>query len=328
MAAYPAVVITEPGVRASIIDRTDADLPDGEVTIDVRYSSLNYKDGLAVSGKAKIARSVPMTCGIDLAGVVSADGSGRFTPGDEVLVTGWGLAEVRPGGYTHRQRVPASPVTPLPAGLTLMRSMAVGTAGLTAALCVEALVAAGVAPGQGLPVLVTGAGGGVGSIAVALLAAGGFEVTASSGRPELDGYLRSLGATEVIHRSELATAGRRLDKERWAGAVDTVGSQTLATVCAQTRYGGAVAACGLAGGNDLPATVLPFILRGVSLLGIDSVMCPPGKRAPAWARVMKDLPAGLLGTMTVTAPMSRILELADDIIAGRIRGRVVIDVHA
>jgi acrylyl-CoA reductase (NADPH) len=328
MTAYPAVVITEPGVRASIIDRTDADLPDGEVTIDVRYSSLNYKDGLAVSGKGKIARSVPMTCGIDLAGVVSADGSGRFTPGDEVLVTGWGLSEVRPGGYTHRQRVPASAVTPLPAGLTLARSMAVGTAGLTAALCVEALVAAGVAPGQGLPVLVTGAGGGVGSIAVALLAAGGFEVTASSGRPELDGYLRSLGATEVIHRSELATAGRPLGKERWAGAVDTVGSQTLATVCAQTRYGGAVAACGLAGGNDLPATVLPFILRGVSLLGVDSVMCPPGKRAPAWARVVKDLPAGLLGTMTVTAPMSRILELADDIIAGRIRGRVVIDVHA
>jgi acrylyl-CoA reductase (NADPH) len=325
MSSYPAVVLTEPG-PARLVELTDADLPDGEVTVDVRFSSLNYKDGLAVSGKGKIARTLPMTCGIDLAGVVADSTSPHYEPGDEVLVTGWGLGETRPGGYTHRQRVPASMLTARPAGLTLQQSMAVGTAGLTAMLCVMALEGAGVRPGG--EVLVTGAAGGVGSVAVALLAGLGHQVAASTGRAEAHDYLRSLGATTIVDRAELAGAGRPLDKERWAGAVDTVGSQTLATVLSQTVYGGAVAACGLAGGNDLPVTVLPFILRGVSLLGVDSVMCPPDTRSTAWQRLGKDLPVDRLDAMTTVAPMSRIADLAEQILAGRTRGRVVVDTHA
>jgi acrylyl-CoA reductase (NADPH) len=327
MSSYPAVVLSEPG-PARLVDLTDADLPDGEVTVDVRFSSLNYKDGLAVSGKGKIARTLPMTCGIDLAGVVAASTSPHYEPGDEVLVTGWGLGETRPGGYTHRQRVPASMLTARPAGLTLQQSMAVGTAGLTAMLCVMALEGAEVRPGGDREVLVTGAAGGVGSVAVALLAGLGHQVAASTGRAEAHDYLRSLGATTIVDRADLAGAGRPLDKERWAGAVDTVGSQTLATVLSQTVYGGAVAACGLAGGNDLPVTVLPFILRGVSLLGVDSVMCPADTRSTAWQRLGKDLPLDRLDAMTTVEPMSRIADLAEQILAGRTRGRVVVDTHA
>lgn len=326
--SYPAVVLTEQGAPASVVQLTDADLPDGDVTIDVQYSSLNYKDGLAVSGKGRIARTVPLTCGIDLAGVVSASTSPHHEPGDEVLVTGWGLSETRPGGYTHRQRVPASMVTALPAGLTLQQSMAIGTAGLTAMLCVLALEDAGLRPDVDGEVLVTGAGGGVGSVAVAVLAHLGYRVAASTGRTETHDHLRLLGATTIVDRADLATPGRPLDKERWAGAVDTVGSQTLATVLSQTVYGGAVAACGLAGGSDLPTTVLPFILRGVRLLGVDSVMCPTERRNEAWRRLGADLSLDQLDAMTTVAPMSRIGELAEQILAGRTQGRVVVDTRA
>lgn len=327
MTTFPAVVLPESG-DAAIVELTDADLPDGDVTVAVRYSSLNYKDGLSVTGKGKIARSRPMTVGADLAGVVAESDNSAYAAGDEVLVTGWGLSETRQGGYTQRQRVPAALLTRLPAGLSLLQSMAIGTAGLTSMLCLQALEAYGLTPEADGDVVVTGAAGGVGSVAVALLAGRGYRVTASTGRSETHDYLRGLGASTIIDRSELATAGRPLDKERWAAGIDTVGSQTLGTVLAQTRYGGAVAACGLAGGNDLPTTVLPFILRGVSLLGVDSVMCPADRRSRAWQRLATELPLDLLDSLTEVEPMSRIHELAEDIIAGRTRGRVVIDTHA
>ncbi|HTR71590.1 MAG TPA: MDR family oxidoreductase [Mycobacteriales bacterium] len=326
MGSYRAVVLGE-SAPAVLTEVSDDDLPEGDVTVDIAYSSLNYKDGLAVSGKGKIARSVPMTCGIDFAGVVAESTNPGFTVGDEVVATGWGLSETRPGGYTTRQRVPGEVLTTLPKGLTAAQAMAVGTAGLTAMLCVLALEGAGVVPDRG-EVVVTGAAGGVGSVAVAVLARLGYSVTASTGREETHDYLRSLGAGSIIDRGELASAGRPLDKERWAGGVDTVGSQTLATVLAQTKYRGAVAACGLAGGNDLPTTVLPFILRGVSLLGIDSVMCPATLRARAWERLGTDLPLDLLDSMTTVEPMTDILALADRILAGQVKGRVVIDTRA
>jgi putative YhdH/YhfP family quinone oxidoreductase len=327
MSSYPAVVLAEAG-PAQIVELSDADLPDGDVTVDVQYSSLNYKDGLAVSGKGKIARSLPMTCGIDFAGVVSASDSADFAVGDEVVATGWGMSETRPGGYTQRQRVPASMLTPRPEQFSLQQAMAVGTAGLTAMLCILALEKAGLRPGGEREVVVTGAAGGVGSVAVGALAALGHKVAASTGREETHDYLRSLGASTILDRSELAAAGRPLDKERWAAGIDTVGSQTLATVLAQTQYGGAVAACGLAGGNDLPTTVLPFILRGVSLLGVDSVMCPAPIRAEAWKRLGTDLPTAALDAVTSVESMSDIAALAERILAGQTRGRVVIDTRA
>jgi acrylyl-CoA reductase (NADPH) len=326
MSSFRAIAATEPG-PASLVELTDADLGDGDVTVAVAYSSLNYKDGLAVTGKGKIMRSHPMIAGIDLAGVVEASDSPDWKPGDEVLVTGWGLSETHSGGFTQRQRVRSEWLTRRPAGLTLQQTMAVGTAGLTAMLCVLAIEGAGVVPGDG-EVVVTGAGGGVGSVAVAVLAKLGYAVAASTGRAETHDYLRSLGATNIIDRDELATAGRPLDKERWLGGVDTVGSQTLATVLAQTRYRGAVAACGLAGGNDLPTTVLPFILRNVSLLGIDSVSCPSPARDEAWARLGTDLPTDLLDSMTTVRPMTDVPALAEQILAGQTRGRVVIDTSA
>jgi putative YhdH/YhfP family quinone oxidoreductase len=326
MSSYPAVVLGEEP-PAQIVELTDDDLPDGDVTVDVAYSTLNYKDGLAVTGKGKIARSVPMTCGIDFAGTVSASDNPAYAVGDEVVATGWGLSETRPGGYTQRQRIPGDLLVKKPAAFTLQQAMAIGTAGFTAMLAVLALEDAGVNPG-GKEVLVTGAGGGVGSVAVTILAKLGYPVAASTGRTETHDYLRSLGASTIVDRAELAEKGRPLDKERWAGAVDTVGSQTLATVLAQTERAGAVAACGLAGGNDLPATVLPFILRGVSLLGIDSVMCPTGPRARAWERLGQDLSTEHLDAMTTVEPMSKIHDLAEAILAGQTRGRVVIDTHA
>jgi acrylyl-CoA reductase (NADPH) len=327
MSSFKAVVLREQG-PAETVDLTDADLPDGDVTVDIRYSSLNYKDGLAVSGKGKIARTLPMTCGIDFAGVVAASDNPDFAVGDEVIATGWGLSETRPGGFTQRQRVDGSVLVKRPDALSVEQSMAIGTAGLTAMLCVMALEDAGLTTDVEREVVVTGAAGGVGSVAVAILAKLGYKVAASTGRPETHDYLTSLGASTLIERAELATAGRPLDKERWAGGVDTVGSQTLATVLAQTQYGGSVAACGLAGGNDLPTTVLPFILRGVSLLGVDSVMCPTSVRSTAWQRLTTDLPLDRLDAMTSVEPMSRISELAETILAGGTRGRVVIDVSA
>jgi len=324
MSAFSAIVANEPG-PATLQELTDDQLPDGDVTVAVRYSSLNYKDGLAVTGKGKIIRSFPMVCGIDLAGTVESSDSPSFQPGDDVVVTGWGLSETAPGGYTQRQRLKSDWLVKRPDGLTLEQTMAIGTAGLTAMLCIIALERNGLSPQAGGEVLVTGAGGGVGSVAVAVLAKLGYQVAASTGRQETHDFLRSLGATTIIDREELATAGRPFDKERWAGAVDTVGSQTLATVLAQTRYGGSVAACGLVGGNDLPTTVLPFILRGVSLLGVDSVMCPTERRVEAWNRLAQDLPAAQLEEMTTVEPMTRVSELAEDILAGQTRGRVVID---
>jgi acrylyl-CoA reductase (NADPH) len=326
-------LVTDGTGPASMREIDDADLPDGDVTVEVAYSSLNYKDGLAVTGRGKIARSFPMVCGIDLAGTVSASDSPDWRPGDEVVLTGWGLAETHPGGFTERQRVRAEWLVARPPGLTLAQTMAIGTAGLTAMLCVLALEDHGLTPHApdvaATEVIVTGAGGGVGSVAVAVLAGLGYNVTAATGRTETHDYLRSLGATGLVGRDELAVAATRpLDKERWAAGIDSVGSTTLASILRQTRYGGAVAACGLAGGNDLPATVLPFILRGVSLLGVDSVRCPTPRREQAWARLAADLPTDLLDAMTTTAPLSAVPGLAEDILAGRTRGRVVIDTRA
>jgi acrylyl-CoA reductase (NADPH) len=325
--SFQAIVAPEPG-PAELRELTDADLPDGDVTVAVSHSSLNYKDGLVVTGTGRVARSFPMVCGIDLAGVVESSDSPQWQIGDEVLVTGWGLSETHPGGYTERQRVRSEWLTRRPASFTAVQCMAIGTAGLTAMLCVLALERAGVVAGEDAELLVTGAGGGVGSIAIALLATLGHRVAASTGREELHDYLLGLGATEIVARSALEIAAKPLESARWAGAIDTVGSQTLATVLAQTRYGGAVAACGLAGGSDLPTTVAPFILRGVSLLGIDSVMCPAPLRAHAWERLEQDLALEQLDAMTSVEPLARVPELAAEILAGRVRGRVVIDTGA
>src|SRR5579875_1058234 len=281
---YRALVASEPATAASFTDLGDEDLPAGDVTVDVAYSSLNYKDGLAVTGKGKIARHFPMVCGIDLAGTVAESQSPHWSAGDEVVVTGWGLSETHPGSYTRRQRVRSEWLVGKPAGLTLRQTMAVGTAGLTAMLCVMALEDAGLE--RGGDVIVTGASGGVGSVAVAVLARLGYRVVAATGRPEQRDYLTGLGAAELVDRRQLAEdSGRPLDKERWHAGVDTVGSTTLASVLRQTRYRGSVAACGLAGGPDLPITVLPFILRGVNLLGVDSVQCPTPRRQQAWDRL-------------------------------------------
>lgn len=302
------------------------DLPDNDVLIDVAYSSLNYKDGLAVSGKGRIARRLPMVAGIDLVGTVAESRSPQWKAGDAVLVTGWGLSETQWGGYATRVRMKPEWLVRLPQGLTAVQAMAVGTAGFTAMLCVMALQDAGIAP-DGREVLVTGAAGGVGSVAVSLLSTLGYRVTASTGRTEAHAYLCELGASGFIGRDELAKPGNPFQKERWAAAVDSVGSTTLASVIAQTAYGGAVAACGLAGGNDLPTSVLPFILRGVRLLGVDSVMAPQARRQAAWERIARELPLEKLDRMTSVEPMSELPRLAQDILAGRTRGRVVIDVQ-
>lgn len=325
-----AIVATEVegSSRGALAELEDGDLPDGDVTVAVRYSSLNYKDGLAVTGKGRIVRRFPMVCGVDMAGVVEESASDQWKPGDEVLVTGWGLSETHPGGFTQRQRVRSDWVVRRPDGLSLLQCMAVGTAGLTSMLCVLALEGEGLTPDVDGPVLVTGAAGGVGSIAVVLLARLGYSVTASTGRSETHEFLRSLGAKGFVDRAELtAPATRPLESERWAGAVDVVGGETLATVLRQTRYGGPVAACGLTGGSDLPTTVLPFILRAVRLIGVESVLCPIEVRRQAWDRLAQNLPLDLLDALTTVEPLSRVPELADEIVAGRTRGRVVIDVN-
>ena len=308
---------------------SEADLPEGDVTVSVAYSSLNYKDGLAVTGQGRIVRRFPMVCGIDLAGTVESSDSPDWAPGDEVVLTGWGLSETHPGGYTRRQRVRSEWLVARPDGLSLSQTMAVGTAGLTAMLCVQALEHEGLDPSEDGEVVVTGAAGGVGSVAVAVLAALGYRVAASTGRAETHDWLRSLGASTIVDRSELSTpSGRPLDKERWIGGVDVVGGETLASVIRQTRYRHAVAACGLAGGSDLPITVLPFILRGVSLLGVDSVSCPAPVRAEAWRRLGTDLPTAGLDALTTIEPLSRVPDLARSCLAGATRGRVVVDVSA
>lgn len=314
--------------KAEFRELTLAMLPDHEVLVEVAYSTLNYKDGLAVTGKGRIARRLPMVAGLDLAGTVVESRSEAWRAGDKVIVNGWGLSETEWGGYTRFQRVKPQWVTRLPDAFSLEQAMAIGTAGYTAALCVDALEDWGViAPGGG-EVLVTGAAGGVGSTAVSLLAAKGYTVTASTGRPEAHDYLSSLGATGFVDRASLSEKGGALQKERWAGAVDSVGSTTLANVLAQTVYGGAVAACGLAGGMDLPATVAPHILRAVTLIGIDSVMAPPARRARAWATLAAHLDPADLSRIARVEPLSNLPQLAADIVAGRIQGRVVIDVNA
>lgn len=312
--------------KASFKQLTFSDLPDHDVLVEIAFSTLNYKDGLAVSGKSRIARKPPLVGGIDLAGTVVESRSPEWRTGDKVVVNGWGLSETEWGGYSQFQRVKSQWLVRLPDAFSLQDAMAIGTAGYTAALCVDSLVAWGAIQPGGKEVLVTGAAGGVGSAAISLLAKAGYSVTASTGRPETHDYLAGLGASAFIDRASLAEKGAPLQKERWAGAVDSVGSTTLVNVIAQTVYGGAVAACGLAGGADLPGTVLPHILRSVALLGVDSVMAPAARRANAWARLARDLDRDKLAAMTRVEPMSRLPELAQEILAGQVRGRIVIDV--
>lgn len=328
MERIPAVVVTGPG-PASIVQLDEDELPDAAVTVAVEWSSLNYKDGLAVTGRGKVVRSFPMTCGIDLAGRVVESSDEAWRPGDEVIVTGCGLSETHPGGYTTRQRLPAEWLIRPPAGLDLRRAMALGTAGLTAMLSVMAIESEGSPGAGGVEVLVTGAAGGVGSLAVAILSRLGYAVTASTGRPSLHDYLRSLGAAAFLERADLAAAGGRpLQSERWAGVVDTVGSTTLANAIAQSRRDGVVAACGLAGGSDLPTTVFPFILRGVRLQGIDSGWRPAEQRNTAWSRLNAILPPELIDRISEVRPMSEISTLAEAVLAGEISGRVVVDTRA
>lgn len=312
---------------AAIRQLGDADLPEGDVLVAVDYSSLNYKDGLAITGKGKIVRTWPMVPGIDLAGTVLQSDSSDYAAGDKVVLTGWSVGEKYWGGYSQRQRVQSKWLVPLPEGLDSRRAMAIGTAGFTAMLCVMTLEEAGVTPDKGT-VLVTGASGGVGSVAVAILTRLGYTVAAVSGRPESEAYLRRLGASQLVTREEMNQPPRALEGQRWAGAIDTVGSTLLARVLAEMVYGGCVAACGLAGGADLPTTVMPFILRNVSLRGVDSVMCPVERRKQAWQRLVTDLPADALGEIGHVATLEELPTLAEQIIAGQVRGRVIVDVNA
>ncbi len=318
---------TESGVEARLVSLTDADLMDGDVTVRVDYSTVNFKDGLAITGRSPIIRTFPLTPGIDFAGVVESSAHAGFAPGDRVVLNGWGVGESHHGGYAQRARVKGDWLVKLPDAISTARAMAIGTAGYTAMLCVIGLERSGLTPDAG-SVIVTGAAGGVGSVAIALLAGLGYHVIASTGRAAAEGaYLTSLGAAEVIDRASLSAPGKPLGAERWAGAVDSVGSHTLANVLAQTRYGGAVAACGLAQGMDLPASVAPFILRGITLAGIDSVRCPMPRRVQAWARLATDLDFAKLDAMTRPATLADVPALAQDILAGQVRGRVLVDVN-
>ncbi len=323
---FTALVLreTDNGPVGALEQLTDADLPDGDVTIDVDYSSLNYKDGMALTGKGRIVRSYPMVPGIDLTGTVVASDSPDFAVGDAVISTGWTVGERFWGGYTQRQRVRSEWLVKRPDDMSALTAMSIGTAGLTAMLCVMAIEDAHVMPGEG-PVLVTGAAGGVGSVAVALLAGLGFEVTAVTGRPETQDYLAGLGATAFLTREEMTEPAKPLESERWSAAVDTVGSKMLAKLLAQMKYGGVVAACGLAGGADLPTTVMPFILRNVRLQGVESVMTPTPVRDRAWARLGRDLPSDLVDSMTEIVPLSELLDRGPTILDGQVRGRWVVD---
>lgn len=325
---FRALMITDQDgkPKAEFRDLTLADLPSHDVLVEISHSTVNYKDGLAISGKARIARRLPMVGGIDLAGVVVESASPKWKAGDRVLVNGWGLSETEWGGYARYQRLKPEWLTAIPEAFSPEQAMAIGTAGYTAALCVLALQDWGKIAPEGGEVLVTGAAGGVGSTAVRLLAKAGYRVTAATGRPETHEYLAALGASDFVSREALAEKGGALQKERWAGAVDSVGSTTLANVLAQTVYGGAVAACGLAAGADLPATVMPHILRGVALLGVDSVMAPQTSRDRAWALLAERLDGSDLSSIARVEPLSAVPQLAQDIVAGKIRGRVVIDV--
>ena len=311
---------------ARVRDLDDAALPAGEVTVAVEFSTLNYKDGLCLSASgAGLVRAWPHVAGIDFAGTVEASDDWRYQPGDKVVLTGWRVGEVHWGGYATRARVKADWLVPLPQGMTTRAAMAVGTAGLTAMLALQALEDHGLTPDKG-EVLVTGAAGGVGSVAVALLAAGGYRVAAVTGRPETEGYLRGLGAARIIPRADLAeTVKRPLEAETWAGCIDSVGGAMLARVLGQLTYGASVAAVGLAGGSGLPASVIPFLLRGVNILGIDSVLKPFADRQRAWARIARDLPMAKLEAMIVPATLDELADLGAAILAGQVKGRVVVD---
>ena len=326
--AYQALQIEkdDAGYRCTLKTLDDSALPEGDVTVAVAYSTINYKDGLAITGKSPVVRKFPLTPGIDLAGTVTESSHPLFRTGDTVVLNGWGVGESHSGGLAQKARLKGDWLITLPGAFSPRQAMAIGTAGYTAMLCVMALEKHGVTPDKG-EVLVTGAGGGVGSVAIALLAKLGYRVVACTGRLQEAGYLRSLGAADVIDRAELSAPGKPLARERWAGVVDTVGSHTLANACASTKYGGTVAACGLAQGMDLPATVAPFILRGVTLAGIDSVMAPRALREAAWARLARDLDAGKLEAMTQEVGLADAMGLGAQILAGQVRGRVVVDVN-
>ena len=325
---FKAIVLekTDAGVLAEVRELADDALPEGDVTIRVDYSTLNYKDGLAITGKAPVVRKYPMVPGIDLAGTVEASSHAGWKAGDRVVLNGWGVGETHWGGLAQKARLRGDWLVPLPAAFTAQQAMAIGTAGYTAALCVLALERHGVTPAQG-EILVTGANGGVGSVAIALLAKRGYTVVAATGRLQEAAYLKSLGAAEVIDRAQFAEAGKPLGKERWAGAVDTLGSHTLANICATARYGATVTACGLAQGMDLPASVAPFILRGVTLAGIDSVMAPLASRLAAWQRLASDLDPALLGAISRTVGLAEAIPEARRLMEGTVRGRVVVDVN-
>jgi acrylyl-CoA reductase (NADPH) len=327
MGTFKAIVVDkgEAGQTVRLTDFDEKDLMDGDVTVGVEYSTVNYKDGLAVTGKAPVVRRFPMIAGVDFSGTVEASSHAAWKPGDKVIANGWGLGETHLGAYAQKAKVKGDWLVRLPAGMSARDAMAIGTAGYTAMLSVMALERAGITPARG-PVIVTGAAGGVGSVAVAILAKLGYAVTASTGRPAEADYLKGLGASEVIDRKELSAPARPLNKERWAGGIDAVGSTTLANVLSMTRYGGAVAACGLAGGMDLPTSVAPFILRGVSLLGIDSVMCPLPLRQEAWRRLDADLARDKIAAMTTEIGLADVIAAGARIVEGQVRGRIVVKI--
>jgi acrylyl-CoA reductase (NADPH) len=328
VAKFKAIVVekAEKGQSVSLTDFDESNLMDGDVTVRIAWSTINYKDGLAITGKAPVVRRFPMIPGIDFAGEVETSSHPDWKPGDKVILNGWGVGETHLGAYAEKARVNGQWLVGLPQNLSPREAMSIGTAGYTAMLAVMALERYGVTPAHG-PVVVTGAAGGVGSVAIAILAKLGFQVIASTGRREEGEYLKRLGASDILDRSELATPGRPLGKERWAGGIDSVGSTTLASMISMTKYGGAVAACGLAGGMDLPGSVAPFILRGVSLLGIDSVMCPPALRKQAWQRLAADLERGKLEAMTREIGLSDVIETAGTLLGGRVRGRIVVKIR-
>ncbi|GBQ35408.1 oxidoreductase [Gluconacetobacter azotocaptans] len=311
------------GYHAALRSLEPARLPDCDVRVRVEYSSLNYKDALAITGRGPVVRSFPMVPGIDLAGVVTESGHPDYRAGDRVVLNGWGVGESHWGGLAQMAAVRGDWLVPLPAAFTTRQAMAIGTAGYTAMLCVMALERHGISPASG-DVVVTGASGGVGGVAVSLLSRLGYRVVAVTGRPEEESYLRSLGAAEIVDRDSLSHPGRPLERARWAGAVDVVGGQILASVCAAMQYRGVVTACGLAGGMAFPATVAPFILRGVTLVGVDSVMCPRAERVEAWRRLAQDLNPTELETMTQEIALSDVIPAARDLLEGRIRGRIVV----
>lgn len=317
----------ETGQHARLQTLDDAQLPAGNVTIRVGYSTLNYKDGLAITGKSPVVRKFPMVPGIDLVGEVEHSAHPDYRAGDRVVLNGWGVGETHWGGLAQKARVDGDWLVPLPAAFSPQQAMAIGTAGYTAMLCVMALERHGVRPGDG-DIVVTGAAGGVGSVATAILARLGYRVVAVTGRPADADYLQQLGAAEILDRAQFSEPGKPLGKERWAGAVDVAGSHVLANICATTRYRGIVTACGLAAGMDFPATVAPFILRGVTLVGIDSVMCPRAERLEAWRRLATDLDVAKLGAIGHQVGLGDALPLAGELIGGKVRGRIVVDVNA